>query len=318
MIVTREDLHAQLELVKARIADPGAGIFGPGSTSWLVNRESIVFLGGGAAALLQLAHPYVAHAIEQHSATRTDVAGRFQRTFANVFAMAFGPADEAFRAARKVHAIHSRITGEIGEDVGRFRRGDRYAANDVDALLWVFATLVHTSIRVVEMVVRPLSASERERYYRESKLFAHLFGIPDSRLPADWTAFCRYFAATCESDTIAVGAVARELGEFLMRPPRPSHAPVWRWYRIMTAGLLPRRLRRDFGLPMGLREQVVFRSSIGVLGSALRVLPKPVRYLPKYVDARRRLQGRGPSPISRFMERLLQYGVSGEGPVFSA
>jgi len=43
------------------------GIFGAESVSWRINCESALFLGAGRAALLQLAHPWVAAALDQHS-----------------------------------------------------------------------------------------------------------------------------------------------------------------------------------------------------------------------------------------------------------
>ena len=55
------------------------------------------------------------------------------------------------------------------------------------------ATLVHTALRVYELLVEPLSSIERDAYYDESKLFALLFGIPDDVLPPTWEAFERYF-----------------------------------------------------------------------------------------------------------------------------
>ena len=123
MPVTRAELEALIAEVSASVSDPRAGVFGPGSVSWTINRESILFLGGGRAALLQLAHPWVAHGIDQHSATRSDPVGRFRRTFESVYAMLFGDLEHACRAARRVHAVHARVVGEITEDVAQHRRG---------------------------------------------------------------------------------------------------------------------------------------------------------------------------------------------------
>ena len=39
----------------------------PDSLAWEIGRESALFLGGGKAALLQLAHPFVAHAIDREA-----------------------------------------------------------------------------------------------------------------------------------------------------------------------------------------------------------------------------------------------------------
>ena len=43
------------------------------------------FVAGPAAALLQLAHPYVGHGVLQHSAVARDITARFHRTFFFVF-----------------------------------------------------------------------------------------------------------------------------------------------------------------------------------------------------------------------------------------
>ena len=100
-----------VEEVSASCGGAELGLFGPTSVSWRVARESVIFVGGGRAALLQLAHPYVAHAVDQHSATRSDPIGRFNRTFTSVFAMIFGDLEHAVSAAYRVRAIHDSVNG---------------------------------------------------------------------------------------------------------------------------------------------------------------------------------------------------------------
>ncbi len=305
MTVTRADLEQFIDLVRAEVHDPGAGIYGPGSQSWEISKEAILFVGGGKAALLQLAHPFVAHAVDQHSQTRTDPLGRFQRTFDNVYAMVFGSLDDATRASRRVHAIHTRITGAITERVGAFADGTRYEANDEDALLWVHATLIHTAVEVYDLIVHRLSHEEKERYYQESKRFARLFGIPDSVLPPDWDAFDAYYQRMLDSDVIVVGRPAKELAGFLFSTPAPAAAPLFRWLELMTAGLLPPRLRREFGFEYGAASQAVFTASVATLHALYPRLPPRLRYVPAYVKARRRLAGKtGPDRIGQWIERL--------------
>ena len=122
--------------------------------------------------MLQLAHPMIAYAIDHHSQTRADVLGRFQRTFRNVFAMVFGDLDDAITAARRVHAIHTRITGEIPIALGRYPAGTPYHANDADALRWVHATLVDTTLVVLERIGRRPRAVDADRYVTEMNRFA--------------------------------------------------------------------------------------------------------------------------------------------------
>ncbi|MBI3204417.1 MAG: DUF2236 domain-containing protein [Myxococcales bacterium] len=305
MIVTRADLERQIARVGAEIGDPSQGLFGPGSVSWKVDREAALFFGGGKAALLQLAHPFVAHAIDQHSRTRSDPLGRFQRTFESVHAMVFGDWDTVLRHARRVHAIHGRVTGEIGEDVGAFARGARYHANDQGALVWVWATLIDGALETHELVLGTLSAADREQYYQESKRFARLFGISDDALPANLAAFRDYVRSMLESDVIRVGAPAREIAGFLFQSRRVGFRPLFRSLEALTAGLLPAHLREQFGLPWRPADRAVFHATVAALRRTYPHWPRRLRYVPAYVRAHRRLRGlEGPDRIGDFVERL--------------
>lgn len=304
MIVGRTDLELHLEALRSEIEDPRRGLYGPGTASWRIGRESILFLGGGRAALLQLAHPFVAHAIEDHSRTKLDLAGRFQRTFSYVYSMIFDDLDHAFRSARRVHAFHSTVHGLITEDIGAYRKGTPYQANDEDALLWVHATLVDTALLVYDRCVHRLEEHEKDRYWRESHRFARLFGISNRILPATWAEFRAYFDRMIASDVIKAGRPAREMTGFLLQPPTRAHAPAMHAYRALTAGLLPRRLREELGLPFGLRERMTCRAVLAAAGPIYRTLPRRLRYVPAYVEARSRLANKtGPDRVGRTIER---------------
>ena len=157
MRITRADFEAGIGDVERDVRDPRGGIYGADSISWQVGRESALFVSAGAASLLQLAHPYVAHAIAQHSKTQSDPMKRFQRTFFHVYRVGFGDLGLAVQSARQIFQVHERIQGTIDEDLGRYRKGDRYEALDPDALYWVYATLLHSALACFQMLVRPLS-----------------------------------------------------------------------------------------------------------------------------------------------------------------
>lgn len=303
--VTARRLDETLDELRRGVKDPNAGLFGPGSMMWEIGRESICFLGGGRAALLQLAHPYVAHGVDQHSKTRTDPFGRFQRTFSNVFDMIYGDLDSAIASARRVHRIHERIRGPIRETVGRYADGSPYRANEVPALMWVHATLWDSAVQAYELVVRPLADEEKDRYYEETKRFALLFGIPREALPPDWASFMAYNRRMWESDEVVVGDTAREIASFLLTPPEKILTPVTAFAKILTAGLLPPRIRAGFGLKFGTSEKRLFRATIRALKATHRTWPYRVRYLPAYLDARRRIQGRtGRDRINELLNRI--------------
>lgn len=304
MIVGRRDLESVLSELTRDVRDPRAGLFGPSSMSWRVSREIALLAGGGRAALLQLAHPYVSHAIEQHSPTKTDPAGRFLRTFTGVFTLLFGDVAATVDTARRIHRIHSVIEGDITEGTKRFRVGHEYAANDAEALLWVFATLIDTAIKTYSLLIEPLTVIERERYYQETKRFGMLFGITRDQMPGDYEDFQRYMKQTLDSDLLQVTPFARDLSGFLLDSPSPLLKPMMTGYRMFTAGLLPHHLRQAYGLPAGATQQIAFWLEVRAAKTAIATLPGRLRYYPAYIDALRRLEGKRPDPLGRVLEQL--------------
>ena len=291
-LVTASDLEESLARLEREIDEPRAGLYGPNSMVWRVAREAAVFLGAGRAALLQLAHPFVGTAVPHQAKTRADPVARFQGTFRSVFRMVFGDLAEATREARKVFAIHCRVHGTLPEDAGPFRRGDRFDARDRDAQVWVLATLWDTSIRVYERVVRPLSKEERERYYAESRRFAMLFGV-EADLPPSFVDLQRYAADMMESDVLTPTSDARALGRFLMRPGNAGARWVTDAYGVVTAQLLSPRLADAFGLDRGGPDGETRAARVlDLVALAVPLLPPRVRFLPAYIEAKRRVAGR--------------------------
>ncbi|MCB9611493.1 MAG: DUF2236 domain-containing protein [Sandaracinus sp.] len=305
-VVGREAFEASVARVVAQVRDPKIGLHGPGTMSWRISREPVVFLGGGAAALLQLAHPFVGYAVAEHSRTQSDPVGRFQRTFEYVYAIVFGDLEHALQASRRVRMMHERISGVIGHDGGAYVAGQPYAANDEDALLWVHATLIHTAVQVYERAVAPLDRRDKERYWDESKRFAGLFGLAPDRLPRRWTDFESYFHDTVASDAIVVMPPAAELCRFLFRPKNAGARPFTHWYRAMTASLLPTKVREQYGLPHGAAERALTASSLRAARLGVPLLPRRAREVPAYVEARHRLAGR---PRSDRFGRALEEAV---------
>jgi uncharacterized protein (DUF2236 family) len=302
-LVDEAGLERELAAVRATAAGPLAGIFGPASMMWRVDREAAVFLGAGRAILLQLAHPWVASAIAEHSRTLADPIGRFHRTFGVVFTMVFGTVDQAIAAARRLHRRHVGIQGRLTETAGRFPAGSAYRANDIPALSWVHASLVETAVLAHDLVLPPLAPEDRERYYRESLRFAGLFGIPGASLPQDWTAFAGYIDAMCRSDVLTVSATARAVaGEIFRGAGAGLRIPSW--YLALTARMLPSGMRDAFGLAYGRQEQRAAERALAWLRGIYRFLPAPLRYVGPYHEAQDRLSGRPPKRGTALLNRF--------------
>jgi uncharacterized protein (DUF2236 family) len=197
--------------------------------TWRVNREAILFLAAGRALLLQLAHPWIAAAVADHSGALTDPIARFHRTFKVVFTMVFGTVDQAFAAARGLHRRHSLIGGGLPEAIGPFKAGSPYCANNISALRWVYATLSDSALVAHDLVLGTLSPAEQARLYSESRLFAGMFGIPATLLPANHGDLTTYIQAMYDSDILTVSAAAQRVaGELFalngvrLRVPKPT------------------------------------------------------------------------------------------------
>jgi uncharacterized protein (DUF2236 family) len=314
-VVTRDRQHvsaADLDrlLVEARSSatDSSRGLFGPDSVSWKVNREAGLFLAAGRATLLQLAHPWVATAIAEHSRTLHDPIGRFHRTFRVMFTMSFGSIGQATGAARHLHLRHEGIYGTMPETAGPFAEGSRYQANESRALLWVYATLIDSSVMAYDLLLPALTSTERDQYYAESRTSAAFFGIAPDVWPGNWRGFADYMESMYLADTLAVSPVARHLaqqvlsgaGSWLRIPP---------WYRALTAHLLPPRLREEFGLAYGAREMRTERA-LSWIRRVYRRLPESLRFVGPYREAMCRLDGKARPSLSVRLSNKLWVGES--------
>jgi uncharacterized protein (DUF2236 family) len=301
--VSADDLERQIERIRPSAAGHDAGLFGPESRIWRVDREAAVFLGAGRALLLQLAHPWVAAGIAEHSTTLADPIGRFHRTFEVMYTLVFGNLDQAFAAARRLHRVHARVRGSLPAGAGAFAQGSPYFANETATLLWVHATLVETALVAHDLLLPPLTTADREAYYQESRRLGALFGIEPESQPADWNEFAAYTEAMWHSDVISVGPPARRIAEQVL-----GGAGHWLrspgWYRAVTAHLLPPVMREAFELPYRAAERRAAERALRWARRIYPVLPARLRYVGPYQEAVGRLCGRAtPGMATQLLNR---------------
>jgi uncharacterized protein (DUF2236 family) len=215
----------------------------------IANSPLTPFLGGGPAVLLQVAHPLVAAGVVEHSDYRRDLWRRLARTLQALYLIAYGTKAEAERAGEVVQSVHARVHGTTQRQLGRFPPGTPYSASDPELMLWVHATLVESSMAVFQRFVSVLLREEQERYYQEMALVARLFGAPASVIPRSLPDFRDYFRAQIAGEAITVTAPARAVAGVILEAPLPTPMRVLvPAHRLASAGLLPPRLRREYGL----------------------------------------------------------------------
>jgi uncharacterized protein (DUF2236 family) len=250
------------------------GYFPPESLIRRLGNSPIVpFLGGGPAVLLQVAHPLVAAGVTQHSDYRDDLWRRLLRTLRALYLMAYGTKHEAEWAAEAVQRVHESVHGTLAEAAGPFPAGTAYRADDPALMLWVHATLVHSSLAVFTRFVARLDAAEEECYYREMAVVAKLFGVPEGVVPATLGEFREYVRAMLGGAELVVTPPARDVAQVILDAPLPAPMRVLvPAHRLSTAWLLGRRLRAGYGL----RWSPVHDAALTVAARSVRITAWPV------------------------------------------
>jgi uncharacterized protein (DUF2236 family) len=255
-----------------------APLLDPTGVYWRVNRESFLLLGGGAALLLQLAHPLVAAGVSDHSGFREEPVKRLYRTIRTMQAIVYEDRTTALEAARQVKRVHARVRGTLKEATPHFPVGTPYRADDPALLLWVHATLAATALTTYENFLPALSDAERNQYYEESKMVARVLGLAESDLAADYPAFHDYYEGMIQGPELAVMPGVRQLAEHVIHPPIS-------WFpriagdalSIVTAALLPARIRTVYDLGWSYRRQIAWRLLRRSLKESLPLMPNVIR-----------------------------------------
>jgi uncharacterized protein (DUF2236 family) len=259
----------------ARLQNPAAGFFGPGSMAWRLNREAVLGLVVLRALFLQVAHPKVAQGVAEHSDFRRRPFARAMATLRAQQTIVFGTAEQASEALLRIYARHAAV------------RGEGYEANDPSLLFWVYATLIDSMFFAYRTFLPDLTSQEWAAFYEEGKLFGRLIGIPTELVPrtkADFDAWMQ--AALAPGGAASVSPAGYEISRSLLRMPFAAAQPLT---AFMAAGTLPPRLRAEFGLGWGAWRQRAFDALAGMLRLALRYTPAFLHASPAYWLAVRRV-----------------------------
>ena len=259
-----------------------AGLFGPDSVAWRVDREVIVLAGGSCALLMQAAHPVVAAGVDEHSTYATDPFGRLQRTLTSSFDVVFGTRSRADAAIRRVNAIHAAVRGQLPD-------GAAYSASDPEALLWVHATLVDTALRIYTRFVGPLSTHEQRRYLLEAAEVAERLGVPPVDLPTDVRELRDWMAEMVETERVRVTPAARRIARTVLYPNGLLPRLAWDAAHLISLATLPDPLRRQYGIRWSQRRERGVERLAAVTRRTLPLVPPPLRFVPQARSGERRV-----------------------------
>jgi uncharacterized protein (DUF2236 family) len=258
---------------------PHQRFFAPESKIWAVNREMILLLAGGRALLMQLAHPKVAAGVAAHSRFQDDPLGRLYRTMSRMWSIVFDDESQARFALGQVELIHRRVQGVVPADEPA-HAGKTYRAWDQELLLWVHATLIDSAMVAYDLFVAPLPATERTKYYDDSKKLAALFGIQERNIPPTLAAFDAYMKDILASGEIIAGGQAKRLAHDILYPRPWLLRPGAPLFRLVTVGLLPETLRASYGLQWNRQREKRLLLAAKVIRLLLIGVPPVIRIVP--------------------------------------
>jgi uncharacterized protein (DUF2236 family) len=263
----------------------------PGGITWTISGERLAVLAWPRAILLQVAHPLVAAGVNQHSGFRASPVAAYERLHATIGAMrqlVFGTEDQAAATVRRILSVHDRVNGTLQHGAGRHAGGTRYTAHDPALLLWVHATLLDSHVRILEAVLRPFTADERDRYCRETASFAELLGAVPDDMPRTWADLQAFMTAQIEGGQLAVGADARALAPAILQPPFSRLVWPFRYAgELVTVGSLPPAIREGFGFAWDAARERHRQRAVAALRAIRSVTPDLLARWPEARHVRR-------------------------------
>ncbi|MGP8303467.1 oxygenase MpaB family protein [Streptomyces inhibens] len=251
--------------------DPG--LFGPRSVTWQMHGDPMMWIAGIRALYLQALHPRAVRGVIQNSDFRKDAWGRLMRTANFVGTLTYGTTGAAEQAGATVRGIHRRLTATDPAT------GERYGIDEPALLLWVHCAEVDSYLHVLRRSGCPVSDAQADAYLHEQRESARLVGLDTADVPGDRAALAAYF--TRVRPELALTREAREVDDFLRRPPTPAplvpaRALLWQRVARLAYGALPAYAHQLYGRPAPPPATVTRR--LRATGRLLRAIPPTVRW----------------------------------------
>jgi len=249
------------------LVEEDLGLFGPGSVTWRVHIEPVMWVAGFRALLLQSLEPRVMRGTYQNSALFDPAKAwsRFQRTVEFVGTRTFGSTGEVEAVAARVRRLHATLRG-YDPDTGETFRLDEPAN-----LLWVHATEIESYAHIAQRS-GIIDAADVDRYLAESVRAARVIGLIDA--PSSRSEMRAYMERRRPDMRMTDEARRATMNLFAPKGRAPRRAKI-AIPTIATLALatLPRWARRCYGLPGLPTTDLGATFTLRALRTATGVLP---------------------------------------------
>jgi uncharacterized protein (DUF2236 family) len=267
----------------AELAPGDYGLFGPGSATWQLMGEPILWVAGIRALYLQALDPRTMLGTWQNSALvhRHEAWARFLRTTEFVRTRAYGATQDVERAGRRVRKIHASLTGTDTD-------GTVFRLDDPEQLLWVHCAEVDSYVNICRRCGIAATPDQLDEFVREQRHSAALVGLDPAEVPASVAEMDAYYA-DARHRACAVAEAKRSLFMTFNPPVPPALLPLKLLappVNTLAFAALPRWARKLYGAPGSPVTDSVTTVALKGLYQATRVVPARLRHTPTVRNAR--------------------------------
>ncbi len=250
---------------------PDSGLFGPGSLTWRVASEPVMWVAGLRAMYLQALHPRVMRATWQNTAFARpgEAWGRFTRTVDFVQVRTFGSTAEVERAARRVRRVHAALTG-IDAD------GSVIRLDEPELLLWVHCGEIASYADVAARCAMGLSPAEIDGFVAEQRRSAEVIGLDPAMVPGSVAELTAYYERIRPELYVCREARQALLRSFVPDVPWPFTGlkVVIPPLNLLGLASLPRWARRLYGAPASPATDLSVTLALRALHGSTTLLPR--------------------------------------------
>jgi len=265
------------------------GLFGPGSVTWRIMGEPVIWVAGFRALYMQALHPRVMRGTWQNTslARPGEAWGRFVRTTEFVAVRTYGTTAQVSRAGRRVRKIHASLTGTDAD-------GSSFRLDEPELLMWVHCGEISSYADVARRSGMRLSAPELDAFVDEQRRSAAVVGLDPATVPASMAELDAYY----EQMRPRIYA-CREAWQALWRSFNPDVPPLLMGLKLVVPPVntlafasLPRWARRMYGLPGSPLTDLAATAALHMAHQSTTHIPREILYLPAARAAHRRERAR--------------------------
>jgi len=261
------------------------GLYGPGSLTWRIMGEPVMWVAGLRALYLQALHPQVMRGTWQNTLFNKpgEAWGRFVRTTEFVSVRTYGTLAQVDRAGRRVRKIHAALTGTDPD-------GSTFRLDEPELLMWVHCGEIGSYVDIARRSGMGLSARDLDAFVDEQRRSAAVVGLDPDTVPASVAELDAYYErvrhglyACAEAKQALKKSYNPELPAQLL-PLKLMLPPI----NTLAFATLPWWARRMYGTPGVPLTDLGATVALRMAHQSVTRIPRGLIYLPAARAAQRR------------------------------